>query len=176
MIEYHDNEWGRPVVGAVDHFERLALESFQAGLSWSTILHKRPAFRVAFRGFDPAIVAAFDEDDRARLMADPGIVRNRSKIDVTIVNARLFLEIVADSGSFEAYLATIVPPPPRRLPPDAPRRRHPGHVTRLGPAVGGPLAPRVPLRGLDDHLRPHAEHRPRGRPPADVFPLRRRRS
>mgnify|MGYP000399644406 CR=1 FL=1 len=119
MIEYHDTEWGRPIVGAVDHFERLALESFQAGLSWSTILHKRPAFRLAFRGFDPAVVAAFGDDDRARLMADAGIVRNRSKIDVTIVNARLFLGIVTEFGAFETYLATIVPPPPRRLPPTA---------------------------------------------------------
>lgn len=116
MIAYHDDEWGRPIVGAVDHFERLALESFQAGLSWSTILHKRRAFRTAFRGFDPVVVAAFDETDRARLMADPGIVRNRSKIDCTIVNARRFLDVVAEFGSFEAYLATIVPPPPRRLP------------------------------------------------------------
>jgi len=119
MIKYHDTEWGRPITGAVEHFERLVLESFQAGLSWSTILHKRPAFRAAFRGFDPAIVATFDDDDRARLMADAGIVRNRSKIDVTIVNARLFLGVVAEFGSFEAYLATIVPPPTRRLPPTA---------------------------------------------------------
>ena len=119
MIAYHDDEWGRPITGAVEHFERLALESFQAGLSWSTILRKRPAFREAFRGFDPAVVAAFDDTDRARLMADAGIVRNRSKIDVTIVNARLFLDVVAEFGSFEAYLATIVPPPPRRLPPTA---------------------------------------------------------
>jgi len=119
MIEYHDTEWGTPITGSVEHFERLVLESFQAGLSWSTILHKREAFRLAFRGFDPAVVAAFDADDRDRLMADAGIVRNRSKIDVTIVNARLFLDIVAAFGSFEAYLATMVPPPPRRLPPSA---------------------------------------------------------
>ena len=119
MIEYHDTEWGTPTFGAIDHFERLALESFQAGLSWSTILHKRPAFRLAFRGFDPATVAAFDDDDRTRLMADAGIVRNRAKIDATIANARLFLDVVAAFGSFEAYLASIVPPPPRRLPPTA---------------------------------------------------------
>ncbi len=119
MIAYHDDEWGRPITGAVEHFERLALESFQAGLSWSTILHKRATFRVAFRGFDPAVVAAFDEADRARLMADAGIVRNRSKIDVTIANARHFLDVAAEFGSFESYLATIVPPPPRRLPPTA---------------------------------------------------------
>ena len=122
MIAYHDDEWGRPITGAVDHFERLALESFQAGLSWSTILYKRPAFRAAFRGFDPVVVAAFDDADRARLMADTGIVRNRSKIDITIVNARLFLDVVGEFGSFEAYLETIVPPPPRRLPRTATAR------------------------------------------------------
>jgi 3-methyladenine DNA glycosylase len=119
MIEYHDEEWGRSVVGATAHFERLALESFQAGLAWSTILHKRPAFRLAFRGFEPAVVAAFDDLDRARLMDDPGIVRNRAKIAATIANARLFLDTAEAFGSFEAYLASIVPPPPRNLPPTA---------------------------------------------------------
>ena len=119
MIRYHDEVWGRPITGAAEHFERLVLESFQAGLSWSTILHKLEAFRLAFRGFDPVVVAAFDDRDRARLMADAGIVRNRAKIDVAIANARLFLDVVAEFGSFEAYLASIVPPPPRRLPPTA---------------------------------------------------------
>jgi len=119
MVEYHDTEWGSPIFGAIDHFERLALESFQAGLSWSTILHKRQAFRLAFLGFDPKVVATFDDRDRARLMGDAGIVRNRSKIDVTIANARHFLDTAAEFGSFEAYLASVVPPPPRRLPPTA---------------------------------------------------------
>jgi DNA-3-methyladenine glycosylase I len=119
MIRYHDEEWGRPITGTVEHFERLVLESFQAGLSWSTILHKRPAFRRAFRGFDPEVVAAFDDRERARLMADAGIVRNRAKIDITIVNARLFLDVATEFGSFETYLASIVPPPPRRLPQTA---------------------------------------------------------
>lgn len=119
MIEYHDVEWATPIHGPIDHFERLALEWFQAGLAWSTILHKRAAFRLAFRGFDPVVVAAFDERDRARLLADAGIVRNRAKIDATIANARLFLDVVAEFGSFEAYLGSIVPPPPVRLPPTA---------------------------------------------------------
>ncbi len=119
MIDYHDTEWGRPISGAVDHFERLALESFQAGLAWSTILHKRAAFRAAFRGFDPTVVAAFDDADRDRLLADAGIVRNRSKIDATIGNARLFVDVVTAFGSFETYLATIVPPPARGLPRSA---------------------------------------------------------
>ena len=96
MVAYHDTEWGVPCHDDVELFERLALESFQAGLSWSTILRKREGFRAAFHGFDPAVVAAFDDDDRARLMADAAIVRNRAKIDATIGNAAAFLEIVGD--------------------------------------------------------------------------------
>ena len=116
MVDYHDNEWGVPTHDDQELFERLALESFQAGLSWSTILNKRPAFRTAFRDFDPRIVAAFGDDDRARLMADAGIVRNRAKIDATIGNAAGVLELAREFGSFDAYLATMVPGPPRRLP------------------------------------------------------------
>ncbi|NNH06038.1 DNA-3-methyladenine glycosylase I [Cellulomonas fimi] len=85
---YHDEEWGVPVHGEEALFERIALEGFQSGLAWITILRKRPAFRAAFAGFDPEAVAAFDEDDVARLMADAGIVRNRAKIEATVVNAR----------------------------------------------------------------------------------------
>jgi DNA-3-methyladenine glycosylase I len=114
MVEYHDTEWGVPVHDDIELFERLALESFQAGLSWSTILNKRPAFRKAFRGFDPAVVAKFDEGDRARLMGDAGIVRNGAKIDATIGNAAHLLEVARQFGSFDAYLATMVPGPPFR--------------------------------------------------------------
>jgi len=119
MIAYHDDEWGVPTHDDVELFERLALESFQAGLSWSTILNKRAAFRAAFSGFDPRVVAAFDDADRARLMSDAGIVRNRAKIDATIGNAAASLATVAEFGSFDAYLASMVPPPPARLPPSA---------------------------------------------------------
>jgi len=115
MVAYHDDEWGVPVTDDTELFERLALESFQAGLSWSTILRKRDAFREAFAGFDPRRVAAFGPADRARLMADAGIVRNGAKIDATIGNAAAFLAIVEEFGSFAAYLATFVPPPPARL-------------------------------------------------------------
>jgi DNA-3-methyladenine glycosylase I len=118
MVRYHDEEWGAPCHDDVELFERLALESFQAGLSWSTILHKRDAFRVAFRGFDPAVVAAFDDADRARLMADAGIVRNRAKIDATIGNAAAWLATGREFGSVDAYLATMVPGPPARLAAD----------------------------------------------------------
>jgi DNA-3-methyladenine glycosylase I len=90
---YHDDEWGRPLHGVVALFERLSLEAFQSGLSWLVILRKRPAFRAAFAGFDPAAVAAFGPADVERLLTDPGIVRNRAKIDATINNARRVLEL-----------------------------------------------------------------------------------
>jgi DNA-3-methyladenine glycosylase I len=118
MVEYHDTEWGVPCHDDVELFERLALEGFQAGLSWSTILHKRAGFREAFRGFDPRVVAAFDDADRARLMADAGIVRNRAKIDATIGNAAAVVALADAFGSFDAYLGSMVPGPPTRLPLD----------------------------------------------------------
>jgi DNA-3-methyladenine glycosylase I len=119
MVAYHDDEWGVPVHHDTELFERLALESFQAGLSWSTILRKRDAFRSAFRGFDAVVVAQFGNRDRARLMADAGIVRNGAKIDATIGNAAGALRLAEEFGSFNRYLATMVPGPPARLPPDA---------------------------------------------------------
>ena len=119
MVAYHDDEWGVPTHDDVELFERLALESFQAGLSWSTILRKRDAFRAAFRGFDPEVVAAFDDADRTRLMGDAGIVRNRAKIDATIGNAVAQLRVAEAFGSFDRYLADRVPGPPARLAPDA---------------------------------------------------------
>jgi DNA-3-methyladenine glycosylase I len=92
-LAYHDDEWGVPLHGETALFERLTLEGFQSGLSWITILRKRPAFRRAFARFSPKKVAAFDADDVARLMADAGIVRNRAKIDATIRNARAILDL-----------------------------------------------------------------------------------
>ncbi len=115
MATYHDTEWGVPVDDEVELFERLILECFQAGLSWSTILRKREGFRAAFRGFDPAVVARFDDDDRARLMDDASIVRNRAKIDAAIGNAAAFLATAAEFGSFGGYLASMAPLPPPRL-------------------------------------------------------------
>ncbi|MFE2049223.1 DNA-3-methyladenine glycosylase I [Streptomyces sp. NPDC059459] len=87
-VTYHDEEWGRPVHGDDALFERLSLEAFQSGLSWITILRRRPGFRSAFAGFAIAEVAAFTDEDRARLLADAGIIRNRAKIDATLANAR----------------------------------------------------------------------------------------
>ena len=119
LVAYHDEEWGRPVTDDRRLFEMLILEGAQAGLSWMTILRKRAGYRSAFAGFDPQRVARFDDNDRQRLLADARIVRNRAKIDSTIGNARAFLAVVDEFGSFAAYLATIVPSPPARLPSDA---------------------------------------------------------
>ena len=119
MVAYHDDEWGVPVEDDAELFERLALESFQAGLSWSTILRKRDGFRAAFEGFDPAVVARYGPVERERLMGDAGIVRNGAKIDATIGNAAALLATSAEAGSFAAYLAGMVPGPARPLPADA---------------------------------------------------------
>ena len=104
MAAYHDNEWGRPEHDDQKLFEHLALDSFQAGLSWRTILNKRENFRQAFANFDLSKVANYGDKDRERLMADAGIVRNRQKIDATINNARLVLELQAEVGSFDKYI------------------------------------------------------------------------
>jgi DNA-3-methyladenine glycosylase I len=104
MLSYHDEEWGVPVHDDRTHFEFLVLEMFQAGLSWMTILRKREAFRKAFAGFDPAKVARFGEKDVARLLGDAGIVRNRLKIEAAINNAKHFLEVQKEFGSFDKYI------------------------------------------------------------------------
>ena len=119
LVAYHDDEWGRPETDDTRLFEMLSLEAFQAGLSWLTILRKRDGFRSAFAGFEPSAVAAFDERDRERLMADTGIVRNRAKIDATVGNAQAVLDMIAAEGSFHAYLVRMVPGPPLPLPSDS---------------------------------------------------------
>jgi DNA-3-methyladenine glycosylase I len=98
-LAYHDDEWGRPVRGDRALYERLTLEAFQSGLSWLTILRKRDSFRAAFAGFDPAVVAAFGDADRERLLSDSGIVRNRAKIEAAIANARAVVAL--DGGLTE---------------------------------------------------------------------------
>jgi DNA-3-methyladenine glycosylase I len=98
LLTYHDQEWGRPVHGDVPLYERLTLEAFQSGLSWLTILRKREGFRAAFAGFAPDVVAGYDDSDTARLMADPAIVRNRSKIAATIANARALVALRSSEG------------------------------------------------------------------------------
>lgn len=100
MIAYHDEEWGVPVRDDRKLFEFFVLDAFQAGLSWRTILNKRENFRAAFDGFAPEKIARYGESERARLLADAGIVRNRMKIDATINNARAFLRVRDERGSF----------------------------------------------------------------------------
>ena len=111
---YHDDEWGRPLHGESALFERLSLEAFQSGLSWLIILRKRPAFRRAFAGFDIDRVAAFDETDVGRLLADAGIVRNRAKIDATIANARAIRAGVPEG--LDGLLWSFAPTGRRRRP------------------------------------------------------------
>lgn len=107
-IRYHDQEWGVPVHDDDTHFEFLILEGAQAGLSWSTILNKREAYRKAFAGFDPKKVARFTDAKLARLLDNPGIVRNRLKVASAVKNARAFLEIQKEFGSFDAYVWPFV--------------------------------------------------------------------
>ena len=108
MVAYHDEEWGVPSHDDVHLFEMLTLEGAQAGLSWSTILNKREGYRRAFAGFDPAVVARFGPKDVERLLADPGIVRNRLKVESTVSNAARVLEVQESVGSFDAYLWSFV--------------------------------------------------------------------
>jgi len=123
MREYYDTEWGVPVVGERAVFERLSLEAFQAGLSWATILRKRPAFREVFHGFDPDAVAAMSDDDVERLMGEPRIIRNRAKILATRTNARATVAL-REEGGLEALVWSYRPettPLPRTM-EDVPSR------------------------------------------------------
>ena len=104
FVDYHDNEWGRPVHDDGKLFEMLILEGAQAGLSWITVLKKRESYRQAFDGFDPKKVALYDENKVEELMANEGIIRNRLKINGAITNARLFLEVVEKYGSFDKFI------------------------------------------------------------------------
>ncbi|QKW31251.1 DNA-3-methyladenine glycosylase I [Streptomyces seoulensis] len=116
-VAYHDEEWGRPVHGDDALYERLSLEAFQSGLSWITILRRRPGFRTAFAGFEIAAVARFTDADRERLLADAGIIRNRAKIDATLANAR----VLADwsPGDLDALIWSHAPDPAGRTAPRA---------------------------------------------------------
>jgi len=107
-LDYHDNEWGRPVHDDIKLFEMLTLEGMQAGLSWLTILKKREAFREAFDGFDPKKVALYDEKKIEELMSNDKIIRNRLKIVSTVNNAKLFIEIEEKCGSFDKFIWSYV--------------------------------------------------------------------
>jgi DNA-3-methyladenine glycosylase I len=160
---YHDGEWGRPVHGEHALFERITLEAFQSGLSWLTILRKRDGFRQAFARFDPEVVARFDDDDRARLMADAGIVRNRLKIDAAITNARAVLELREGPG-LDALLWSFAPDPATRPAPrsfaDVPAvtdgsKALAKELKRRGFAFVGPTTAYAGMQAcglVDDHL------------------------
>jgi DNA-3-methyladenine glycosylase I len=107
-VEYHDREWGVPVHDDRLLFEFLTLEAAQAGLSWYTVLRKRENYREAFDNFEPSVVASYDEAKKAELLANPGIIRNRAKIESAILNARKFLEVQREFGSFDAYIWRFV--------------------------------------------------------------------
>jgi len=115
-IAYHDKEWGRPVHDDRTLFEFITLEGAQAGLSWETIFQKREGYRKAFAGFDPAKVARFTPARIERLLTDPNIVRNRAKIESTVGNARAFLQVQREFGSFDAYIWRFVGGKPLRRP------------------------------------------------------------
>lgn len=163
--EYHDGEWGRPVHGERALYERITLEAFQSGLSWLTILRKRPGFRSAFAGFDPEVVATYGPDDVERLLADPGIVRNRAKVLAAITNARAVLGLRdAVDGGLDALVWSFAPdartrPTPRRL-GDVPAKT-PESVAlakalkRQGFAFVGPTTAYAAMQAcglVDDHL------------------------
>jgi DNA-3-methyladenine glycosylase I len=141
MIAYHDTEWGVPVHDDRLLFEFLTLEGAQAGLSWQTILNKRDAYRDAFTGFDPARVARFDQRRVETLLANPGIVRNRLKIESTVSNARAVLDVQREFGSFDRYVWSFVNGEPRIS-----RRRGRGSVparTRTSDALSKALRQRA---------------------------------
>jgi DNA-3-methyladenine glycosylase I len=158
---YHDNEWAVPLHGEVALFERLSLEAFQAGLSWLTILRKRDGFRRAFAGFHPATVAAFTDDDVARLLADPGIIRNRAKIEATVRNARAVAELGED---LDSLLWSYAPDPAGRRPPrtmsELPTRTRESEamasmLRRRGFTFVGPVTCHALMQAtgmVDDHL------------------------
>jgi DNA-3-methyladenine glycosylase I len=124
-VAYHDEEWGRPLHDDRRLFELLCLEGAQAGLAWITILRKRDAYRRAYRGFDPAKVARFGAREERRLLADTGIVRNRAKVAASVANARAFLDVQREHGSFDRYLWGFVG--------GKPIRRHPRTLADVPP-------------------------------------------
>ncbi|QFU93623.1 DNA-3-methyladenine glycosylase I [Amycolatopsis sp. YIM 10] len=157
--EYHDKEWGYPLRGEQALFERLSLEAFQSGLSWIVILRKRPAFRAAFSSFDPAAVAAFDDDDISRLLADTGIVRNRAKIEATIRNARAVADLDQPLGELLWSFAPSSSPRPATMddvPAITPESRAMAKtLKKLGFAFVGPTTCYALMQAtgmVDDHV------------------------
>jgi DNA-3-methyladenine glycosylase I len=161
-VAYHDDEWGVPVRDEHRLFEKLCLEGFQAGLSWLTILRKRPAFRAAFAGFDPERVARFTDRDVARLLADAGIVRHRGKIEATIANARAYHDLAEREGSLATFVWSFAGEPepaprhPEGLPTDTPASRALSReLKRRGWRYVGPTTVYAFMQAMglvDDHL------------------------
>ena len=169
MLAYHDEEWGVPSHDDRHLFEMLTLEGAQAGLSWSTILRKREGYRRAFAGFDVATVAGFGSADVERLLADPGIVRNRLKVESTVNNAARVLEVQDELGSLDAYLWAFVDGAPivNQL---ARALRAPCRDRALVGDHQGFEATRLPLRRADRDLRVHAVGRNGQRPHGRLLP------
>ena len=159
---YHDTEWGRPVRGDAALYERLSLEAFQSGLSWITVLRRRETFRTAFAGFDPAAVARFDDDDVARLMADPGIIRNRLKVEATIANARTAVAMAERGESLSDLVWSFAPGPapapvtPADVPASTPASQAlAAALKRAGFRFVGPTTAYASMQAcglVDDHL------------------------
>jgi DNA-3-methyladenine glycosylase I len=151
---YHDLEWGRPVANDRRLFEKLSLEGFQSGLSWLIILRKREAFRKAFDGFDIRALAAFDGRRVRRLLADPGIVRNRAKIEATVNNAGRCLELIQECGSLAAYIWSYEPP--ARSDPQAQATALSKDLKRRGWSFVGPTTVYAFMQAMglvNDHLK-----------------------
>ena len=158
-LAYHDAEWGRPVRGDTAIFERLCLEGFQSGLSWLTILRKRENFRAAFAGFEVPAVAAFGDDDVARLMSDPGIIRNRAKINAVISNVRAVLGVPGGLTALVWKYADQAAGPPRTLadiPPATPASKAlSAELKRHGFTFTGPVTAYATMQAcglVNDHL------------------------
>jgi DNA-3-methyladenine glycosylase I len=157
-IAYHDDEWGKPSRDDRHLFEMLTLEGAQAGLSWETILRKRGRYREVFHDFDPARVARITAAGVERLMRDPGIVRNRAKIESTVSNAKAFLAVQREFGSFSNYAWRFVGGKPldgRRPGP----RIAAGRIGRIESVQQGFTQTRFQVRGTDHHVRVHAGRR-----------------
>lgn len=159
-VRYHDEEWGRPLTGDDALFERVCLEAFQSGLSWITILRKRPAFRAAFAGFRIAAVADFTDDDVERLMADAGIVRNRAKITAAVRNARAAQQLPEGLSDLLWSFAPEVRPPRPRTPAEVPATSPESvamarELKRRGFAFVGPTTAYALMQAtgmVDDHV------------------------
>lgn len=160
LADYHDDEWGRPLRGRTEMFERMTLEAFQSGLSWLIILRKRDAFRRAFAGFDIETVAGFSSRDVDRLLADPGIVRNRAKIEATIANARVAADLAADLSDL-VWSHAPVPRPRPATSADVPSQSPESvalarDLRRLGFRFVGPTTAYALMQAtgmVDDHLQ-----------------------